>query len=101
MKRFSRIFFYLRDQQTNIVLYFIFNLLSIVFSLVSLAMLAPFLQLLFGQEKLLKVQPPMVFSVNGLLDYLKYYISQLIRSHNEMYALGAICVIIIISIFLK
>jgi ATP-binding cassette, subfamily B, bacterial MsbA len=101
MKRFSRIFFYLRDQKGNIALYFLFNFLSIIFSLVSLAMLAPFLQLLFGKEKLVQVQPPLTFSVNGLLQYLKYFISVLIRQHNEMYALGAICAIIIISIFLK
>lgn len=101
MKRFARIFFYLRDQKGNIALYFLFNLLSIVFSLVSLAMLAPFLQLLFGQEKRVEINPGFVLSVNGLLGYLKYYISQLIRNHNEMYALGAICIIIIVSIFLK
>ncbi|MEP6749319.1 MAG: ABC transporter ATP-binding protein [Bacteroidota bacterium] len=101
MKRFSRIFFYLRDQKGNIALYFLFNLLSIIFSLVSLAMLAPFLQLLFGKEKLVNVQPPLTFSVNGLLQYLKYFISVLIREHSEMYALGAICAIIIVSIFLK
>ena len=51
MKRFSTIFGYLRDQKGNIALYVLFNLLSIIFSLVSLAMLAPFLQLLFGQKK--------------------------------------------------
>ena len=101
MKRFSRIFFYLRDQTSNIILYFVFNLLSIVFSLISLAMLAPFLQLLFGKEKLVDVKPPLVMSVNGLIQYLKYFISLLIRQHNELYALGAICGIIILSIFLK
>lgn len=51
MKRFARILFYLRSQKRNIALYVLFNLLSIVFSLVSLAMLAPFLQMLFGKEK--------------------------------------------------
>jgi len=101
MKRFSRIFFYLRDQKTNIVLYFIFNFLSIIFSLVSLAMLAPFLQLLFGKEKLVNVKPPLQLSADGLLQYIKYFLSTLIREHNEMYALAAICFIVVISIFLK
>ncbi len=50
MKRFSTILFYLRNQKGKILLYLIFILLSIVFSLLSLAMLAPFLQLLFGKE---------------------------------------------------
>jgi subfamily B ATP-binding cassette protein MsbA len=101
MKRFSTILGYLRDQKGKIVLYILFNLLSIIFSLVSLAMLAPFLQLLFGKEKLINAKPGFTFSANGILDYLKYYLSSLIREHNEVYALGAICVIIIISILFK
>lgn len=101
MKRFSRILFYLRSQKRNIVLYVTFNLLSILFSLVSLTMLAPFLQMLFGKEKLLNVQPKWEFSATGLLDYLKYQISQFITQHSEVYALGAICVIIVVSIFFK
>ena len=101
MKRFSRILFYLRSQKRNIVLYVLFNLLSILFSLVSLAMLAPFLQMLFGKEKLMNVQPKWSFSASGILDYLKYTISQLISQHNEVYALAAICVIIVVSIFFK
>ncbi|NIM34391.1 MAG: ATP-binding cassette domain-containing protein [Hydrotalea flava] len=101
MKRFSRILFYLSSQKKNIVLYVIFNLLSIVFSLVSLAMLAPFLQLLFGKEKLMEVKPDFSYSANGMLNYLKYILSQLIRTHSEMYALAFICIIIILSIFLK
>ena len=101
MKRFSRILFYLRSQKRNIALYVLFNLLSILFSLVSLAMLAPFLQMLFGKEKLLNIQPVWSFSASGILNYLKYTVSQLISQHNEVYALAAICVIIVVSIFFK
>jgi subfamily B ATP-binding cassette protein MsbA len=101
MKRFSTILGYLRDQKGKIALYILFNLLSIIFSLVSLAMLAPFLQLLFGKEKLLNAKPGFTFSASGILDYLKYYLSTLIREHSEVYALGAICVIIIISVLFK
>jgi ATP-binding cassette, subfamily B, bacterial MsbA len=101
MKRFSRILFYLRDQKRNIALYFLFNLLSVVFSLVSLAMLAPFLQLLFGKDQLVNLEPPLHFSVSALLQYLKYFLSTLISKYGVQYALAAICVIIIVSIFLK
>ncbi|MEO8582259.1 MAG: ABC transporter ATP-binding protein [Flavitalea sp.] len=101
MKRFSTILKYLSDQKGNIALYMLFNLLSVVFSLFSLTMLTPFLQLLFGKEKLLATPPKFNFSANGLSNFLKYYISGLIKEHNELYALGAICAIIIISIFFK
>lgn len=101
MKRFARILFYLRSQKRNIVLYLLFNILSIVFSLVSLAMLAPFLQMLFGKEKFLTEAPEVAFSAASVLDYLKYIVGNLITEHGEVYALGAICVIIIVSIFFK
>ncbi len=101
MKRFAIILKYLKDQKRNIFLYFLLNLLSILFSLVSLAMLAPFLQLLFGKEKLVDLKPDFRFSANGVLEYLKYNLSHLIKTHSEIYALGAICITLIISIFLK
>lgn len=101
MKRFSTILKYLSDQKSNIGLYILFNLLSVIFSLFSLAMLAPFLQLLFGKEKLVDVEPVFSFSASGMLNSFKYYLSTLIREHNEIYALGAICIFIIISIFFK
>ena len=101
MKRFSIILKYLKDQKGSIALYVLFNLLSVLFSLFSLAMLGPFLQLLFYKEKLLKAAPTFRFTATGLLDYFKYYLSTLIRENSEMHALGAICVIIIISIFFK
>ncbi|WP_439505438.1 ABC transporter ATP-binding protein [Sediminibacterium sp.] len=104
MKRFERILFYLRSQQKNIVLYVVFNLLSIVFSLISLVMLAPFLGLLFAKEKLITSKPTLSFTTDGadaILAHLKYYLSILIQEKGEVYALGAICIIIIVSIFFK
>ncbi|OYZ53490.1 MAG: antibiotic ABC transporter ATP-binding protein, partial [Sphingobacteriia bacterium 24-36-13] len=103
-KRFERILFYLRSQRKNIVLYVVFNLLSIVFSLISLVMLAPFLGLLFAKEKLITSKPTLSFTTDGadaILAHLKYYLSLLIQEKGEVYALGAICIIIIISIFFK
>lgn len=104
MKRFERILFYLRSQRKNIVLYVLFNLLSIAFSLISLVMLAPFLGLLFAKEKLITAKPTLRFPQDGadaVLAHLKYYLSMLIQEQGEVYALGAICIVIIIAIFFK
>src|SRR6478735_5028559 len=101
MKRFSTILKYLSDQKKYIALYFVVNLLSVLFSQVSLTMLVPFLQLLFGQEKPVEHAPVWAFSATSLLDNIKYVLSVLSREHNQVYALAAICVIIIISVFLK
>ena len=87
--------------KSNVVSYFFFILLSIVFSMVSLAMLAPFLQLLFDKSARILTEPVFSFSAKGILEYLRYQISYIISSKNEQTALAFICVIIIVSIFLK
>ncbi len=103
MKSFSRILFYLKSQKSNIGLYFLFNLLAVLFSLVSLTMLAPFLQLLFGKEELLRVEPAWTFSGASVTNHIKYVISQVIirYDNNKIYALAFICIIILVSVFFK
>jgi len=103
MKSFSRILFYLKSQKSNIVLYFIFNLLAVLFSLTSLTMLAPFLQLLFGKEELLLIKPEWTFSGASVTNHIKYLISQVIihYDNNKVYALAFICIIILVSVFFK
>lgn len=101
MKRFSRIFFYLRSQKRNIVLYFVFNLLSIIFSLVSLGLLAPFLQVLFGMKELVTEKPVLVPTGIGVVNYINYLLSRMIIEHGPVYALGMICLTIVASILFK
>lgn len=101
MKKFSIVFKYLAEKKANIALYFLFNLLSIVFSLVSLAMLAPFLQLLFGLEKLMIEKPYFEWTASSVLDQLKYQLSRLIDQNGPIAALAAICLTVIFSIFFK
>ena len=102
MKRFSRILFYLKDKKQNIGLYVVFNLLSVLFSLVSLALLAPFLQMLFekGQQAAL-AKPEFKLTANALQAYIKYGMNDLIQQHSKVYALAAICILMVVSIFFK
>lgn len=101
MKRFSRIFFYLRHQKGKILLYLVFNLLSIVFSLVSLGMLAPFLQLLFSNEPSLTERPPFAFNSDSLMAQLKYGLSYLKETYGPADTLLVVCLAIITSILFK
>lgn len=101
MKRFSTVLKYLRDEKGSIALYFILNLLSVLFSLVSLTMLIPFLQLLFNKAERVKEMPHLSLSSSGVMDYIRYILGLLIDQHGPSYALGIICLIIISSIFLK
>lgn len=102
MKPFARILKYLTSYKLNIGLYFLFIVLSILFSVVSLTMLAPFLQLLFNKTELVLIKPELKLSAESVLEVLKYYISQIIKESNDpTRALAFICGIIILSILFK
>ncbi len=102
MKRFSRILFYLKDKKQNIGLYVVFNLLSVLFSLVSLALLAPFLQMLFEKgEQVALAKPEFELNANVLQAYIKYGMNDLIQQHSKVYALAVICILMVVSIFFK
>ena len=97
MKKYSRVFNYLRQYRSSIAWYFITILLSIVFSILSIGMLLPFMQLIFGvkQEGLPKV------STNPVVRFVSEQLNHLINSGSVYHALGIVCILIIITIFLK
>jgi ATP-binding cassette, subfamily B, bacterial MsbA len=104
MKKYSRLFKYLRFFKGNIILYFLFTVLSIVFSLLSFGTLPFFLRLIFLQEKLITSAPGGIRSSNDMMQYINYYISNIIITNGargQVVALGLICVVIIVSVFLR
>ena len=101
MKRFSTILKYLRDYKSNILLYILFIILSIIFSVVSLATLPTFLKLLFGLEQPDLHQPVFTLSASGVYEYVKYILSDIIINQGKVAALAYICITVIISVFFK
>ncbi|MBU3714171.1 MAG: ABC transporter ATP-binding protein, partial [Ferruginibacter sp.] len=98
MRRYSRVFKYLKDYRSSIVYYLLTVVLSIVFSLISLGMLFPFLQLLFGVNN---NKPADTSSSNPVLNWINNELSTLVQRGDAFDALGVVCILIIISIFLK
>ena len=97
MKKYSRIFNYLKQYRSQIVLYFICIILSIVFSVVSLGMLAPFFDLIFMGDNagiVPKADSPLTAYIRRLLIL---WVGEL----NPKGALAFICIIIVSSILLK
>ncbi len=101
IKKYLRILAYVKPYWVSALLNVIFNLLVIVFSLVSFVMLVPFLNLLFGIEKLVETKPEISLSPEALLDYLNYYISQIIITQTEYKALIFICIFLLTTFFLR
>jgi subfamily B ATP-binding cassette protein MsbA len=105
MKKYSRIFGYLGQYKGSILLYFLFIILSVAFSIVSVGMLMPFLELIFNGEKG-SMAGLMKETSNPVVKYIRDFLLDSIGSSENKTAgllktLGLICIIIVISILLK
>ena len=101
MKKFYRILSYIKPYYGYYGLNILFNIIAIVFSLFSFALLIPFLNLLFGMDDLVLVKPEFAFNADALLGYLNYQISQVIVSSGKVQALVYICAILIIAFLFR
>lgn len=100
MKNLQAIFKYIKNYPGLVAAYFSFNILSVVFSVVSLGMLAPFLMLIF------KLDGDVFEMVSGKglnpVNHIKLYVSKMVEEPGGAEkALLFICVIIFIAIILK
>ena len=100
MKKFFRIISYIKEYKAQMAWYSLFITLSIVFSLFSLGMLTPFLDLIFGKSSLSSL-PVNAINANSIKDVIYGFLQNNIAKYGKSYALGWICLFIIVSIFLK
>ena len=101
MKKYAGLIKYLKPYKKNIILYIAFVIFSVVFSVFSIAMLFPFLQIIFGGNAIITSKPALAFNSTDLLNLLQYHLGQLIIHYNKEMALAAVCIFIITSIILK
>lgn len=103
MKSLRTIFRYVWHYPRLVVAYFICNILTNLFSLVSLGMLSPFLLLIFKEQNTFADagQKGMLSSFNPI-NYLKVELSSVISQPNgDIKALAIICLMILLFIILK
>ena len=97
MKQYSRIFQYLGAYKGKIFLYFLSTLLSIVFSIVSIGMLMPFLQLIFtGSQTALVAE-----SSNPVIQWVNDFLNNSVLTRGKIATLGLICLLMVSFIALK
>ncbi|HTE26370.1 ABC transporter ATP-binding protein [Flavitalea sp.] len=101
MKRFSIIIKYLRDQKGNILWYTLFMFLSIIFSIFSFAMVAPFLQMLFTKGEIAVPQPAQGISLENFTDYIDFYLYNWMQLNGKSYALAAVCILVVVATLIK
>lgn len=100
MKKYSRVFRYISHYKGEAFLYILFILLSIIFSLVSLGMLFPFLELIFKGEQS-GISGFASGSDNPAVQFIREFLTDSIGSKGKVATLGLICVLIVASIFFK
>lgn len=107
MKKFFGVLRYVKGYWNYASLNILFNILSVIFSLFSIAMLFPFLQvLLLGNdsnlnETLQKGAPSFHLSAASITDNVNYFLTKIIVEQGKLEALVMICVFVITNIFLK
>lgn len=101
MKNLFRILGYVRQYASFAMLNVFFNILTVIFSLFSVVMIIPFLQLLFGKIPLVMQQPEFSLKAETLLEYFKYLLSTEINANGQLAALIKFCVVIAALFFFK
>jgi subfamily B ATP-binding cassette protein MsbA len=102
MKNFLWIARYLKPYWVYALMNVIANIFSVIFDLFSISMVVPFLGLLFGTQKLVTEHPvASAFSASGLLQYVNYYISQIIITYGKSDALLFVCIMVATMVLLK
>ena len=100
MKNYIRLLRYVGAYKGYVVMNIVCNMLSVVFSLFSLTMVAPFLNVLFSQtsnyEKI-----PWSFSVKSLYGNFNFFLSNFIIENGKLEALFLISILVITLFFFK
>jgi subfamily B ATP-binding cassette protein MsbA len=107
MKKFFGVLRYVKGYWGYASLNIFFNILSVIFSLFSLAMLFPFLQVLLLtddkkiQESIGKGLPEFHYNAISITNSVNYHLSKIIIEDGKLYALLLICIFVIATIFFK
>ena len=95
MKNFFRIFKYIHIPKDKLALYFLLTILATLFSLLSVGMLSPFMNLIFNANN-----KQATLDSNSVGQFKEYF-QAAIDKHGKLYGLGLICIVIVLSTLLK
>ncbi len=101
MHYFLRILKYIKPYTSFAILNIVSNIISILFSLVSLTMVIPFLGILFGTQAKVYNPQPLSFSATAIKDNFYAIISSTIDEKGKVDALLFICILVLITFFFR
>jgi ATP-binding cassette, subfamily B, bacterial MsbA len=103
MKQYSRIFKYMSPFKGKIVLYFLFTVLGIIFSIISIGMLGPFLQVIFtdSRPECIDCNQLGKTSSNFLIQSINNFLNQSLINNGKVTTLAFICIFLVSFVVLK
>jgi len=101
MKNFRVIFQYLKKQKRFAFMQVFFDLMFVIFNLLSLLIIMPFLDLIFGEKSSVVAKPVFSWNKEYFSEWFSYNMQQFVEPGNEKQALALLCVLIVILYFLK
>ncbi|MEI6853975.1 MAG: ABC transporter ATP-binding protein, partial [Bacteroidota bacterium] len=101
MKKLRKILRFVTPYWRHAALTVFFNILSVVFSVVSFMFFIPVLNILFSQTEKVLVAPPLAMNVESIKLNFYYLVSHVIEQSGSIVALTYICIAVVVLFFLK
>jgi len=101
MKSLRRMLRLINGHWKNTLYYLLFNILTALFSLFSIAMVIPFLRVLFGMDKTVTEPQPFEMNLENIQHNLNYVISKLLTDYGIDRTLIFVCIVIVILFFFR
>ena len=107
MRKFFGVLRYVKGYWRYAIWNIVFNILSVIFSLFSIALMFPFLKVLFSNDPnqisdiIANGKPVFSFSADGVVDTINFMMAQATIANGKLVVLVWICLFIVATIFLK
>ena len=101
MKDFFKVLRFAKPYWVYAVFNIVFNILTVIFSLVSITMIIPFLGLLFGTQEKVYEAPELSFSASSITENFYFQITQIIETRGQIDALLFICVLVLVMFMFR
>ncbi|HQC60567.1 MAG TPA: ABC transporter ATP-binding protein, partial [Bacteroidales bacterium] len=85
----------------SVILYFIYNIITAFFSLFSIAMIIPFLRILFGMDTTVTDPGTFQLSASSIQAHVNYYFGHLLTQLGSVQTLGIVIIFVFLMILFK
>ena len=101
MNLLKKLNFLISGYWKSVILYFIYNIITAFFSLFSIAMIIPFLRILFGMDTTVTDPGTFQLSASSIQAHVNYYFGHLLTQLGSVQTLGIVIIFVFLMILFK